>query len=133
PRPSARWTDNDHARIASIGAAVCDEFEARGVTGRPVFWHRDRACILRDLRRILLEDDECRRSRGTRPVAAELAFGLRDGVAAVAIALPDGRELQFRGKADRVDKGDDGSLHVVDYKTGSTRKFAGLSADDPDK
>jgi hypothetical protein len=51
----------------------------------------------------------------------------------VPIVLPDGRLLRFRGKADRVDKADDGSLHIVDYKTGKSDRYRGLSEDDPDK
>jgi hypothetical protein len=46
--------------------------------------------------------------------------------------LPDGRELPFRGKADRVDISDDGTIVVLDYKTGSRRKYAKLSSEDPD-
>ena len=34
---------------------------------------------------------------------------------------------------NRVDRSDDGSLHVLDYKTGSAYKFRGLTADDPDQ
>ena len=33
--------------------------------------------------------------------------------------LPDGRTLRVRGRIDRVDVGADGTIHVVDYKTGS--------------
>ena len=41
--------------------------------------------------------------------------------------------LRFRGKADRVDRADDGSLLVLDYKTGKADGYRGLTADDPDQ
>lgn len=131
PEPDHRW---DRARLAAIAAEVCDAYEAEGRTGRPIFWRRERRRILRDLDRFVTEDDERRRLLGARPVAAELAFAV-DGstVGPVELTLPDGRVVRVRGKADRVDLGDDGRLHVVDYKTGSARSYQGLSEDDPDK
>ena len=72
-------------------------------------------------------------AHGTRPVAAELAFGLpRSPLGTIAIPLPDGRSVQFRGMADRVDVSDDGTIHVVDYKTGGSRGYGDLSEDNPD-
>ena len=67
----------------------------------------------------------------TRPLAAELAFGFATGLAAVPLRLPDGRSVRFRGKADRVDIGMDGTIYVADYKTGSSRNFKDLSPEDP--
>jgi RecB family exonuclease len=49
----------------------------------------------------------------------------------VPFTLPDGRVVHFRGKADRIDVGDDGVLHVVDYKTGSSFGFTELDEDNP--
>ena len=34
--------------------------------------------------------------------------------------LSDGRRIRFRGAADRVDRADDGSLWVIDYKSGTS-------------
>ncbi len=134
PGPHQRWTAADHALLADIGAKLCDSYEQRGRVGRPIFWRRDRARILADLRRFLAEDDQVRTARGARPHAAELAFGFRGkGLDAVPLDLPDGRQVRFRGKADRVDIADDGSIHIVDYKTGSARSYERLSAEDPDK
>ena len=45
--------------------------------------------------------------------------------------LSDGRTIALRGKADRVDRATDGTLHVLDYKTGGTTAYRGLSAEDP--
>jgi ATP-dependent helicase/nuclease subunit B len=133
PGPDDKWTSDDHDLMGKIGAEHCAEFEARGVTGRPIFWRRDRRRILAELDRFLSEDDTMRRGRRTRPIAAELAFGFTGADDPVALTLSDGRVLRFRGQADRVDRADDGGLLVLDYKTGSAYKFRGLTADDPDQ
>ncbi len=132
PQPGEPWTPADRARMNEVGEALCDEFEARGLTGRAVFWHRDRGHILADLQRFLDEDERIRREKGTRPIAAELAFGFRsEEIDAVPFALPDGRELRFHGQADRIDRAGDGSLHIVDYKTGSPRSYTQITEEDP--
>jgi RecB family exonuclease len=133
PGPSEPWSASDRARMVEIGERVCAEYEVRGLTGRPIFWRQDKRRIIIDLLRFLREDSEARRKDGTRPLAAELAFGL-PGVAlgTVALDLPDGRSVQFRGKADRVDVVTDGTLRVIDYKTGKADAFRGLNEDNPD-
>jgi hypothetical protein len=89
--------------------------------------------ILGNLLAFLDADDQLRGAHGGRPLATELPFGLRPGgPAPVVFPLPDGRALRFRGKADRVDLAADGSLRVLDYKTGKRKHFTGLDADDPD-
>ena len=119
--------------MAEIGQAVCAEYESRGLTGRAIFWHRDRARIIADLQRFLHADTARRSDQGTRPVAAELAFGLSGApLGTVGLPLPDGRTVGFRGKADRVDVAVDGSLHVIDYKTGRADGYKGLCEDEPD-
>jgi hypothetical protein len=119
--------------MEAIGQEVCAGYEARGLTGRAIFWRRDRARILADLDRFLDGDDLNRRTHRTRPVAVEMAFGLPDASGdAVPFALPDGRQLRFRGKADRLDVGEDRTLHVVDYKTGGHSRYTGLSEENPD-
>jgi hypothetical protein len=133
PGPSDPWSAADRDTMRAIGEKLCDDYEARGLTGRPIFWRRDRARILADLMRFLAADTAHRRAHGTRPLAAELAFGLRQAeLEAVPLELPDGRCVRFRGKADRVDVADDGTLHIVDYKTGSMHGFEHLGVDDPD-
>jgi hypothetical protein len=134
PSPDEGWTSDDHGHLRAIGERLCDNFEAQGLTGRPIFWRRDRRRILADLDRFLDEDDTLRRLRRTRPIAAELSFGLPHGsTGAVPLTLADGRVLLFRGKADRVDRSDDGTLHVLDYKTGKANGYKKLTPDDPDQ
>jgi hypothetical protein len=104
PEPDQPWTAEDEARMIAIGEGVCDQYEAMGLTGRPIFWQRDRRRIIRDLMQFLRHDSEYRRQHGTTPVAAELAFGIgRSDLGPVGLVLPDGRAVRFRGKADRVD------------------------------
>jgi hypothetical protein len=49
----------------------------------------------------------------------------------VTVPLPSGRTIHVRGSVDRIDRGADGSLVVLDYKTGSSSKYEKLSATDP--
>jgi hypothetical protein len=92
-----------------------------------VFWDRDRRRIVAELDRFLDEDAIVRERWGLTPIATELRFGLRGSEhPAVEVALSDGRTLRFRGAADRIDRGVDGELSVVDYKTGSPREGIGL-------
>lgn len=121
PGPHQPWTPADARRLDEIGGVLCDKAEALGLTGRPIFWRRDRRRILDDLGMFLLEDSRYRAAHGTSPLAVELGFGFDAGLDAVAVPLPDGRSLRVRGRADRLDLGADGTIHVVDYKTGSSR------------
>jgi hypothetical protein len=122
--------------MRQLAERVCDDYEARGLTGRPVFWRRERAQILALADRFLTDDDTHRQRDRSRPVAAELRFGYgddADGVGPVVLPLADGRNLRFRGSADRVDVSDDGTVHVVDYKTGKADDFRRLGPENPDE
>lgn len=133
PEPSEPWSAADRQRLSAIGEEICARYEAHGQTGRAVFWKRDKKRILADLDRFLRADSDHRLTHGTRPVAAELAFGLaRSELPTIALPLPDGRSVHFRGLADRVDVADDGTIHVVDYKTGGSRGYGDLSEENPD-
>lgn len=110
---------------ASIADFHCLAFEARGLVGRALFWRLDRARLLADLGRFEREDGELRASLKSTPVAVEMS------VEGATIDLADGRQVHFRGSADRVDRTDDGGLVVIDYKSGGTRKFKGLGPADP--
>jgi hypothetical protein len=133
PQPGQPWSDQDRALLQEIGSAFCDRYEAKGLVGRPIFWTRDRRRILADLDTTLLIDSAHRITHGTAPLAAELAFGfLVDSLPAVEVTLPDGRVLRVRGRIDRIDIERDGTVHVVDYKTGSLRGgYEQLSEDNP--
>lgn len=133
PAPGEPWSPADRNRLRTIAEEICADYEARGLVGRAIFWGRDRRAVLADLDRLLELDSAHRRAHRSRPIAAELAFGLRDAaLGTVELAIADGRSVAFRGKADRVDLAADGALEVIDYKTGRADDYAGLSQDDPD-
>ncbi|MGI8937876.1 MAG: PD-(D/E)XK nuclease family protein [Iamia sp.] len=131
--PGDRWTPADRGRLRELAETACDHYQALGRTGRRVLWNRDRVEILRELDQTLTFEEEVRQIEGSHPVAAEMAFGAVAEGPMVALALPDGREVRFRGMADRIDRTDAGGLLVVDYKTGSDRGYTSLSEDDPDQ
>jgi len=115
---STPWADQDTRRLLDIAGEVCSEYESRGATGRAMLWRRDRARIFADLHRFTAEDDG-------HPVLIERRFD------DVAYPLPDGGSVSFRGFIDRIDQAPDGSVSVIDYKTGGTSAYRGLSAEGP--
>jgi hypothetical protein len=94
-----------------------------------VLWRREFARILADLDALLDQDETVRAESGRTQVRSELAFGMR-GAPPLRLPLPDGREIAFRGSADRVDLAGDGIV-IVDYKTGSARSFTKIGESDP--
>jgi len=136
PTPRDPWTEADRQRMQAIGEEECLRYERLGLTGRPIFWRREKRRLLSDLQHVLRLDESHRLATGTTPVAVELAFGVprRDGeevLPPVVIDLPEGRSIAVRGRADRLDVAGDGTIHVVDYKTGSSSKFKKLSEEEP--
>ncbi len=133
PLPGKKWSESQRDRLQEIGRQLCQEAEDQGLTGAPVYWHHHRSRILSDLDRFLDEDNEQRREFGATPTASELAFGMSDGdLGPISVPLSDGRELKFRGRADRIDQGTGDSFFVTDYKTGKAEKFKGLDENSKD-
>ncbi|MDD5013981.1 MAG: exodeoxyribonuclease V subunit gamma [Atribacterota bacterium] len=69
--------------------------------------------------------------KGEIPTYLELAFGTRDNrneelgrVKAVELSLPGGKSISFQGKIDRVDKLDEDTYRIIDYKTGTPYEFS---------
>jgi hypothetical protein len=132
PGPGIPWTGEDVDLLDEIGRVQCDRYEGLGLTGRPIFWRRDRRRILNDLIELLVRDSGDRRDAITEPFAAELAFGMDGDLGAVELSLPDGRVLRVRGRIDRIDLAADGTVHVTDYKTGSYHEgYRGILNGDP--
>ena len=136
PGTNPQRTPRGRRRIMAVcrpsPSPAAPAYERRGLTGRDIFWRQDRREILRDLDRVLDDDSLQRNSEDTRVEAAELAFGTSDAsIGPVSLALPDGRTVRFRGRADRVDVTGDGALHVIDYKTGGAGGYQSLSEDNP--
>jgi RecB family exonuclease len=108
---------DDYRPLYDIAARVMADYEAGGLTGRPILWRIATRDILADLDRFVEVDLRLRHARQLRPMAVELSFGL-DGNPPAVLQLADGRQLSFRGRIDRVDRRPDGAA-VYDYKTGS--------------
>ncbi|HEY3000546.1 MAG TPA: PD-(D/E)XK nuclease family protein, partial [Acidimicrobiales bacterium] len=132
PGPDDPWTADDRVLLRRITEQVCDDYHDRGLTGRPVFWRRDRSQILAQVDRFLDDDADKRRASRATPIAAEYAFGRDASAPPVGITLADGRTLRFRGSADRIDATSDGRLVVLDYKTGRPDEYRRLGPDNPD-
>ncbi len=159
PAPDEAWSDRQRKRLASIAQEECDRFAASGLVGRPLYWDHERREILSDLNRMLDFDKRKRSEHSSRPVAAEAAFAMfgsskpdsLDRANPIVVELTnhvtDCNESEFeepltvrlRGSIDRIDEtrsntatGVSGrGLVVIDYKTGSTRRYKKLDADQP--
>lgn len=116
--PEEPWSEEDRRLLVSVGDRLCAEFEARGVTGKALLWRLDRARVLRDLAGFLEHDEELRRRYRGVPADVELSFGLADAKEPAIVVPFDGGAVAFRGRIDRVDRAADGSLLVLDYKSG---------------
>ncbi len=131
PGPQRASNDDDCARLVAIGRRLAERAERQGLTGRTLLWERDREALLADLAELL--DRDAARDGETRGqiLSSEFRFGLDGGAAAVAYDLGDGTAVRFRGVVDRVERRADGSVIVVDYKSGGTRTYRNLDGDDP--
>jgi RecB family exonuclease len=107
----------DYQSLLAVAADVMSEYEARGLTGRPVLWRIARREIAADLDRFVEVDLRLRRTNAQRPYAVETSFGF-DGNPPAVFELADGRRLALRGRIDRVDIRPDGAA-VYDYKSGA--------------
>jgi hypothetical protein len=108
--------------------------EAAGRVGRPAMWASSQAVLRNQVRRWLADDGVRVSARQATVLASESRFGQTwapDSLPAVPLALPDGRVAHLAGSIDRVDRGADGALYVVDHKTGSMRNYGGITDDDP--
>ncbi|MDO8472292.1 MAG: PD-(D/E)XK nuclease family protein, partial [Dehalococcoidia bacterium] len=117
-----------------------DEFvqvEARGITGRRVFWEATQKEMRRDLSAFLEEDNRWRGEEHSRPLWIERQFGMKDegSLPSVELAMPDDLPVAFHGRIDRVDQCETApalpaKFIVIDYKFGSAYPFTDMK-DDP--
>ena len=133
-RPSDQpWTEADRHRLLADLESVGGHFVATGRTGRPLQWRIEARRLLAILDGFLTDDETYRAAEGVSPAAVELGFGPDGEAPPVAIPLPSGRRLRFRGMIDRVDRSEAGdSVVVLDYKTGSRSDYLDLAPDDSD-
>lgn len=135
PDPFADWSPEERARLHGLAKESFEAAERRGLTGKNLTWKAEQARILRDLELLLDRELRDRRRDRFRFRQAEARFGMdpRRGptMDPAMLTLAGGEQIAFRGKVDRVDEGPNGELLITDYKTGSTRSYEDLKADDP--
>jgi RecB family exonuclease len=137
PDPFADWSSEERAKLRELAFQSFEKMERQGLTGKDLTWRAEQARILRDLELLLDRELRERRRDGFQFQQAEAAFGMdprRAGGASMpapTLNLPNGERISFRGKVDRVDRGPGGELLVTDYKTGSTRNYESLNAENP--
>ncbi len=123
------WDDAESvATLHQIAERHFEEYEARGLTGKAVYWRMAKNRILSDLERFVAIESRRLRTSGGLPVKTEMAFGFDDDAPAVVIDTR-GRELRFRGKIDRIDVEPGGVVRVIDYKSGKATGYAGIEKD----
>lgn len=100
----------------------------QGRTGHPVLWEATLTTWRRNLERWFHEEAHARVTHGRTTVACELRFASQPH-APIAWPLPGGGHLHLHGSIDRVDRDADGTVVVVDYKSGRSDDFHALEAD----
>jgi RecB family exonuclease len=132
PSAHGEWNSRHRTELRRIAGRHFADAEARGVIGKAVLWQIARDEILIDLEAFLDEDLRMRRKYGVSPVFAEAEFGIgEDGWRPADLTLPDGSQISFRGKIDRVDANESRErVMVLDYKTGGSSSYRMLK-DDP--
>ncbi len=122
--PMTSWSAEDRQRLHQIARLHFERFRQEGHAGRELIWRRDQSGILAELDRTLDLDNQ-RLGAGLRPVAAEHRFDL------VEIPIQGGGALHLHGSIDRIDQRGDGSLEIIDYKTGKHDSYRSLSEETP--
>ena len=122
--PSQPWGDDDRAFLRDELRRRADGLRRRGRLGTGVLADLRIGELQAALLGALDHDDTIRSEQGWVPTAVEEAFGEQAG-RPVAVGLPSGRAVRFRGRIDRLDtvSGDAVRVRVVDYKTGQGRQY----------
>ena len=125
-------TADAHTLEALLALAELAFIEYKATSWIEHLWKRDMNIMRRDLKNWWARHDEAA-SDGWLPHLAEAAFGLADeqAFASLPFTLADDTEISFAGKVDRIDYAGNGSIRVVDYKAGGSKKFDSLSAENP--
>ena len=118
-----RETVAQRARLLELAEEALDRLVAGSPPRFVVLWEREKARFRQTLLDWLRREAE---ARGRTPAHFEVAFGLSADLPEdephlpepVSIDLGDGRALRVAGRIDRIDRRDDGTLVLRDYKTG---------------
>jgi RecB family exonuclease len=135
PLADAPWiaTPADLELVVGRASQVLDEeaqpWLANHRLGHPHMWRARRAQIMTALRRGLLAELH----DGAIPLATEFGFGTRNDAHPVVWQSPSDPQLQvhFVGSIDRLDRLPDGSVRIMDLKTGSNNPYKSIRPDTP--
>lgn len=117
-------------RLLDMATEIADDAAAAGLAGTPLLWERDRQRLMDDF--LAFPDHDAARPWRGVVRGSELSFGTTSpNDNPVQRILPSGRAVQFRGSIDRLEQRSDGSLVVLDYKTGAPTSYADVGPDDP--
>jgi RecB family exonuclease len=124
---------NDLERVLHRAGQILDDEAATRLEqhrlGHPQMWRARRAQIMVALRRGL----EAELADGATPLATELSFGARNGAEPVIWHSPvhPDLEVHFAGSIDRLDRMPDGSVRVMDLKSGKDDPYSTINQDTP--
>lgn len=109
--------------ILEIAESAIQEFRDMIPPPSEIVFDVEKREILESCKIFLAEEEE--NYDGGVPVEFELAFGV-DGAAYPPVEIPLGpeRKILLSGKIDRVDKLDENTYRIVDYKSGGTYGFS---------
>lgn len=115
-------------QMSALMDDVLAEYRAMVPPPSEMVYTTEATALRRDARVFLeMERTHRRAAPGDQWRSVEFAFGTQHDrtISAVAghVTLDDGRTLHLKGRADRIDTLADGSLRVVDYKTGSHSRY----------
>lgn len=124
------WSEADLDILREIAGSAFSRFEEQGKGGKPLYWAMEKRRMLAELEQFVLREADGLRNRSARPVGTEFRFGMTEASEPIVIKT-GGRELRFRGAIDRVDRAKDGTIIVVDYKTGRPSSALPKDPSDP--
>jgi ATP-dependent helicase/nuclease subunit B len=125
--PDEAWDDEHRELAIRVLSERAEELRRDGRLGTGVLADLRLSELASVLLGALEIDDRLRSEEGWVPVAVEQRFG-ESVDKPVAVGLPSGRVVRFKGRIDRVDSADDGvRVRVVDYKTGRGSQYLAAS------
>jgi RecB family exonuclease len=121
-----RGQPDELATLREVAVSQMDAFAQEAHVGRAPLWEIRRAEVLQSLEALVAAEAQ----KPGHPVEFERRFGYPGEWEPLRIPDPEGREIVFvRGAIDRIDRADDRSLLVIDYK--SSRKQSLVRKLDP--
>jgi RecB family exonuclease len=122
--PDPPWTQEERAAAHELLDQRAHRLAQEGKAGQPLVWQHRMRTLHRALRATLDWDDARRQELRATPIALEQTFGLDEDLDdALRVELSNGTTLSLHGAVDRVDRHEDGTLSLIDWKTGGTKKY----------